>query len=84
MDSKTYTPTEIVAIKNNLSLDIDLGLYLNFVDGGVILSNKIYLDTLKKLDYLLNPKKIVTSKLQMYIVVNKIPKISKNEIIITL
>ena len=88
-DSKTYTPAERQKIINNLDVDIKKGLKLYFVDYGVIINGKIYLNTLKNLDKYMNSSNVLTSKLTIYVVVNnsidEIPiKIKENYVIITL
>ncbi|WP_423792986.1 hypothetical protein ACPB8Q_01930 [Methanocaldococcus indicus] len=81
VDSKTYTPSERQQINNKLYVDINRGLNIFYVENGTILSNKLYLGTMEKLDSILKPKKIVTSELKVYIVVDKIPKHLDNEVI---
>ena len=94
-DSKTFAPSEQQHIKNNLYLDLNnknnkLSIY--FVENGLFLTGKLDLETLNTLDDMINPHKITTSQITVYLVVNetadKIPKnittYNNNSIVITL
>ncbi|WP_292460210.1 TrmB family transcriptional regulator sugar-binding domain-containing protein [Methanothermococcus sp.] len=80
-DSKTFAPSEQQNIKNNLYLDLNnknnrLSIY--FVENGLFINGKLDLETLNTLDDIINPHKITTSQITVYLVVNetadKIPK----------
>ena len=85
-DTKEYTPTEIVNIRNKLFVDINKGLYINFLNNGVLLSGGISLKTLKNLDSIINTSNVSTSNLVVYIVINNsnIDNISNKYPVITL
>ena len=80
-DSKTFAPSEQQSIKNKLYLDLNnknnrLSIY--FIENGLFLDGKLKLETLNILDDIINPHKITTSKITVYLIVNetadKMPK----------
>jgi len=70
IDSKTYSPTEQLDVINYFKYETALPK-ISFVDGGLILKGSFDLNELKGLDELLNPQKIVTSNLEVNLIVNE-------------
>lgn len=75
IDSKTYSPTEQLEVINYFKYETALPK-ISFVDGGLILKGSFDLNELKGLDELLDSQKIVTSNLEVNVIVNE----SKSEI----
>ncbi|MBA2862142.1 TrmB family transcriptional regulator sugar-binding domain-containing protein [Methanococcus maripaludis] len=75
IDSDTFSPTEQLEVINYFKYETALPK-ISFVDGGLILKGTFNLEDLKNLDSLLNPQKIVTSDMEVNIIVEE----SSNEI----
>lgn len=72
VDSKTYTPTEQQYIRNkieDMNNMYDVKLY--FLDNGLTIGGKYIIDNLEIYDSIIDPKKILTSKITVYLVVNE-------------
>ena len=70
VDSKTYTPTEQQYIRNKIE-DLDTNIKISFLDNGLIFYGKQKIDNLEIYDNLTTPKKILTSKIKVYLIVNE-------------
>ncbi|HIP91548.1 MAG TPA: hypothetical protein EYH21_04545 [Methanothermococcus okinawensis] len=73
VDSKTYLPTEQQYIRNKIEDIKSMGghLKVNFLDNGLTLYGKQKIDNLDIYDSLISPKKILTSKIKVYLIVNE-------------
>lgn len=72
VDSKTYTPTEQRRIKNLIG-DINSreeNVKIHFLDNGLTISGKQNINNLDIYDSVINPEKILTSKITVYLIVN--------------
>jgi hypothetical protein len=68
IDSETFSPTEQLEVINYFKYETALPK-MSFVNGGLILKGYFNLNDLKNLDGLLNPQKIVTSNIEVNIIV---------------
>ena len=68
IDSETFSPTEQLEVINYFKYETALPK-MSFVYGGLILKGYFNLNDLKNLDGLLNPQKIVTSNIEVNIIV---------------
>jgi hypothetical protein len=68
IDSETFSPTEQLNVINYFKYETALPK-MSFVNGGLILKGYFNLNDLKNLDGLLNPQKIVTSNIEVNIIV---------------
>lgn len=68
IDSETFSPTEQLEVINYFKYETALPK-MSFVYGGLILKGDFNLNDLKNLDGLLNPQKIVTSNIEVNIIV---------------
>ena len=73
VDSKTYTPTEQQYIRNKIEDINKRGESLNvyFLDYGLIIRGKQRVDNLEIFDNLTTPKRILTSRIRVYLIVNE-------------
>lgn len=73
VDSKTYPPTEQQCIKNKIEDMNNEGndLVLTFLDNGLSISGKQNINNLELYDDLLKPKKVLTSKITIYLIINE-------------
>ncbi|WP_131007569.1 TrmB family transcriptional regulator sugar-binding domain-containing protein [Methanofervidicoccus abyssi] len=81
VDSKTYTPTEQQYIRNKIENINNIGEKVNvhFLDNGLIIGGRQKIETLEIYDNLIKPKKILTSKITVYLILNKtLDRLPKN------
>ena len=81
VDSKTFSPSEQQNILNSIpeSFKSSKKSYIAFTDGGLFLRGNMDLDIFNNLDGEIKPKKIITSQLTVYMVLNESSKdIPKN------
>ncbi|HIQ38695.1 MAG TPA: hypothetical protein EYH53_01655 [Methanothermococcus okinawensis] len=73
VDSKTYTPTEQRHIRNKIEDINNMGEKVNvyFLDNGLTIGGKQKMDILEIYDNLIKPKKILTSKITVYLILNE-------------
>jgi len=75
IDSETFSPTRQLEVINYFKYETVLPK-MSFVDGGLILKGTFNLDDLRNLDELINTQKIVTSNIEINVIVEE----SANEI----
>ncbi|BAP61402.1 hypothetical protein MMKA1_12850 [Methanococcus maripaludis KA1] len=73
IDADTFSPTEQLNVINYFKYETALPK-MSFVNGGLILKGTFNLDDLKNLDDLINPQKIVTSNIEVDIIVEESSK----------
>ena len=73
VDSKTYTPTEQQYIRNKVEEMNTRGedIKVEFLDNGLFIEGKQRISNLEVYDNFTTPEKILTSKIEVYIVVNE-------------